>query len=407
MTIIDRVKAILLTPKTEWPVIAGETGDVAGIYKKYLIYLAAIPALARFIGFSIIGIGALGVSYRVPFFSGLLSAVVGYVLSLAMLYVMSLIVDALAPTFGGQKSQINAFKLVAYGSTAAMVAGIFSMIPGLRLLGILGLYSIYLIYLGLPVMMKCPQEKALTYTAVLIVCGIVAGIVLGAVMAWITPGPGRMMTGDAGSVSIRTPNGEVNVNTKALDVLAKKMEEASKNMEAASKSNDPAASGKAVGEVLAAMSGAAGGREPIASQDLKAMLPEALGDLKRESYEAQGGAALGMKGSSAKAEFRNGDQSVHLEITDLGSLAGLAGMAGWMNVTSDKETATETEKVYKEGSRTVKERVSKSDKSAEFSVILESGVIVEARGRGVEIGALKQIVEGLDLGKLESVKSKG
>ena len=101
-----------------------------------------------------------------------------------MVYVLALIADALAPTFGGQKDLMSALKLVAYGSTAGMVGGIFSIIPGLSVLGLLALlYSIYLLFLGIPVMMKSPQEKALPYTAVLLVCGLVAGAILGAVSA--------------------------------------------------------------------------------------------------------------------------------------------------------------------------------------------------------------------------------
>ena len=77
-----------------------------------------------------------------------------------------------------------ALKLIVYGSTAGMVGGIFSVIPALAALGLIAsLYSVYLLYLGIPVMMKSPQEKALPYTAVLLVCGLIAGVVLGAVSA--------------------------------------------------------------------------------------------------------------------------------------------------------------------------------------------------------------------------------
>ena len=60
---------------------------------------------------SIIGMGAFGVSIRVPFLSGLASMVVSYVLSLVGVFVLALIVNALAPTFGGQKDQIQALGL--------------------------------------------------------------------------------------------------------------------------------------------------------------------------------------------------------------------------------------------------------------------------------------------------------
>ena len=184
MNIVQRVKDILLSPKQTWPVIGAEATDTGTLYTQYLMLLAAIPAVAGFIGMSLFGVSAMGMSIRVPLVSGLVNMVVGYVLSLVMVYVLALIADALAPTFGGQKNPLMALKLIVYGSTAGMVGGIFSVIPALAALGLIAsLYSVYLLYLGIPVMMKSPQEKALPYTAVLLVCGLIAGVVLGAVSA--------------------------------------------------------------------------------------------------------------------------------------------------------------------------------------------------------------------------------
>ncbi|MGE0806623.1 MAG: Yip1 family protein [Burkholderiaceae bacterium] len=410
MALIERVKAILLTPKTEWPVIDAEPGDIGSIYKNYLIYLAAIPAIAQFIGFSLVGMGGFGVSFRVPIMAGLASAVVSYLLSLAMIYVMSLIVNALAPTFGGQKNPLAAFKLMAYGSTAMMLAGIFSLIPALAILGLVGLYSIYLIYVGLPTLMKCPQDKALPYTAVLIVCGIVANLIIGALAGALAGGPSAMMAGSAGSMSIKTPSGEVSIDTRKLDEMARRMEEAGKKMEEArasadqaAQSGDAAASGQAAAQVLAALGGAASGtsgRAPIDAQTLKGMLPESLGGLKRHSYEAQQNEMMGFKASVAQAQFRDDARRIDLKITDIGGLAGLMMFAGWANVTGEKDTGTETEKIYKDGKRTVRERAAKDGSSATYALVLENGVIVEADGRQVDSAVLKRAVEGLDLAQL-------
>ena len=162
MSIVQRAKDILLNPRGTWPVIDGEAATVKSIYVPYVVVLAAIPALAAFIGFSLIGMGGMGISMRIPVGSGLVTMIVSYILSLAMVYVLALIVDALAPTFGGTKNQINALKVVAYGATAGFLGGIFSLLPSLSILGVLAaLYSIYLIYTGLPVLMKSPADKAL------------------------------------------------------------------------------------------------------------------------------------------------------------------------------------------------------------------------------------------------------
>lgn len=199
MDLVQRVKDILLVPKQTWPVIETEAADTAGLYKNYLVILAAIPAVAGFIGMTLFGFSMMGVTVRVPFMSGLANMVTHYVLSLVMVFVMALIVDALAPSFGGQKSQIGALKLVVYGSTAGMVGGIFGLVPALSMLGLLAsLYSIYLIYLGVPVLMKCPPEKALVYTVVILLCALVAGMIIGGVSALFAPTPTPAMLGRPG-----------------------------------------------------------------------------------------------------------------------------------------------------------------------------------------------------------------
>jgi hypothetical protein len=192
MNLVERVKNILLQPNSEWPVIAGETTDVKTLYTSYIIILAAIPAVAGFVGAAFIGhsVPLLG-SVRIPVTWALTSSIVSYALSLVAVYVLAFIIDALAPSFGGEKNMNQALKTAAYSYTAAWVAGIFSLIPGLGILAILGLYSLYLLYLGLPVMMKSPTEKAVGYTVVVVICGIVLSIVIAAVA-------GALMVGSAG-----------------------------------------------------------------------------------------------------------------------------------------------------------------------------------------------------------------
>ncbi|MGJ7533200.1 MULTISPECIES: Yip1 family protein [unclassified Variovorax] len=193
MNLVERVQSILLKPKATWPEIDSEQADAASLYKNYVMILALIPAVASFIGLSLIGIGAFGVSFRVPIVSGLANMVVGYVLSLVMVFVLALIIDAMAPTFEGTRSQIGALKLSAYASTAAFVGGIFSLLPSLSVLGALAaLYGVYLLYTGLPVLMKCPPDKAIAYTAVVVVCAIVGGFIIAWVLALLTPSPVRL-----------------------------------------------------------------------------------------------------------------------------------------------------------------------------------------------------------------------
>jgi hypothetical protein len=195
MNLVQRVKGILLSPRTEWPIIDAEPTTPAELYRSYIIPLAAIGPIAQIIGYSVFGITVPFVgTYRVPIGSAISSALVAYILSLAATYVLALIIDALAPTFTAQRSQIQALKVAAYSSTASWVAGIFALIPGLRLLVILGIYSLYLLYLGLPVVMKAPREKALGYTAVVVLAAIVLFMVIGVIAGHFMAVPTAGMT---------------------------------------------------------------------------------------------------------------------------------------------------------------------------------------------------------------------
>jgi hypothetical protein len=177
MNLVERVKGILLTPQTEWRVIDTEPTAAAELYTGYIMPLAAIGPIATVIGFSVFG----STGYRVPIGRALTFALATYILTLIGVYILALIIDTLAPTFGGRRNQIQALKVVAYSSTAAWVAGIFSLIPPLSVLGILGLYSVYLLYLGLPALMKGPKNNAAGYVVVVILAAILLFVVISTV----------------------------------------------------------------------------------------------------------------------------------------------------------------------------------------------------------------------------------
>jgi hypothetical protein len=182
MNLVQRVQRILLSPRTEWEIVDAEPATLGGLYTGYIMPLAAIGPIAQLIGYSVFGVTVpfMG-TYRVPIGSAIITALVTYILTLAATYVLALIIDALAPTFNGQRSQIQALKVAAYSSTANWIAGIFALIPGLRLLTILGLYGLYLLYLGLPVLMKSPRERAVGYTALVVLVAIVLFMIIGVI----------------------------------------------------------------------------------------------------------------------------------------------------------------------------------------------------------------------------------
>jgi hypothetical protein len=187
MNLVERAKNILVTPKTEWEVIKNEQSTTAELFTKYAMILALIPVVATFIGQSLIGVslGPFG-SFKVPVSNGIIYAVVYYVLSLAGVYLVAFVIDALAPTFGATKNMLASLKVAVYSYTAAWIAGIFGIIPVLGILGLVGLYSLYLMYLGLKIVKETPQDKLLGYFILVIVIVIVIYFIIGWIVAAIT-----------------------------------------------------------------------------------------------------------------------------------------------------------------------------------------------------------------------------
>ena len=400
MNLVERAKAILLKPTETWPVIDAEPATVGSIYKDWLVIMAAIPAVCGFIAVTFLG----SFFFSGAIFAGLGYLVLSYVGALIGAFIMMLIVDALAPSFGGTKNQVAAMKLVAYSLTAGFVAGVFGLLPMLGILRLLAaFYGIYLFWLGVPVLMKCPREKATAYTAVVVVIVFVVGIIVSGIA--MTFGGLALLTGGrphGGTFSINTPNGSVNIDTTAIDAASKRMEAAQAQADAAQKSGDPASATAALGAMMGALTGAGGTPIPVA--DLKAQLPDTLGALKRESFETSGGSAMGISSSVAKAGYANGDQHAQLTITDVGGLGGLASVATWANVTVDKETPDGIEKTYKDGGRTIHEEYRKDGSRSEVTVILKNGVIVETTGDKVDGPTLKSMASAVNLDAIEAMK---
>jgi len=169
MDIVERVKNIIMTPKTEWLVIAAEEPNTAQIFKGYVLPLALIPAIAHIIGLSVIGRGMMS-----SFSWGIAMGLIQFILAFVGVYLSAYVIAFLAPRFGSQQDMGRAVQLVAYSYTPAWVAGILSIVPVLGVLVFVGgLYGLYLMYLGLPQMMKTPQDKVIGYLVVSIIAMIV------------------------------------------------------------------------------------------------------------------------------------------------------------------------------------------------------------------------------------------
>jgi Yip1 domain len=401
--LFGRAKSILLTPRAEWQVIAAETDTIRGIYTGYILILAAIPAVkllvsARFLGASVLPL-----------------VITTYVLSLAGTFVVALIVDALAPTFGGQKNRVQALKVVAYAYTAAWIASIIGIVPGLGLLSALAgmIYGFYLLYLGLPYTMKCPAEKSLGYTVTTVIVAIVVSIVLGLIVRSVggfgvfggAPLADMMRSRATGSSLFS----DHSATSNALSDYTKRMGDASNQLESAQKSGDAGAKANALGQLVGTALGSGGKVESLAPDQIKTFLPDELDGLKRTQQAVERNGAMGMQISKATATYSDGaNRTLQLEIVDGGSLKGAVGFAsGWAGVEQEKQTDSGYDKTYRSGGQLVHEQWNKNTKSGEYSTFIADRFSVKVSGQASDISDLKRAAANINSSGLEALRNSG
>lgn len=376
--LVDRVKSILMKPSATWEVIEAEPATVAGLFKGYVVPLSLIPAVAGLIGGLVFGYGGFGLTFKPSILGALISAAVSFGGGLLAVYLMSLIIDGLAPTFEGERNRIQAMKVAAYSGTAGWLAGIFAIYPPISVLSLLGLYSFYLLYKGLPRLMKAPETKATAYTASVVIIAIVLGVIIAALTS-----PLQRLGGIDRSVAA----GTVNVGGKSVDLA--ELEAQSKRLEAAAKQIE---SGKAP--------------EAVAPDVLKAYLPDGVAGYARTEVTTGSGGAAGVNGSQAEGVYTKGDAKIRLSVTDLGAAGALAGLANAFNVQSSSEKDGKYEKVGKVDGRMTQESYDSASKRGQYSVLVGDRFMVAAEGEGASIDELKAATAAVGPAKLEAL-SKG
>jgi hypothetical protein len=262
-----------------------------------------------------------------------------------------------------------------------------------------GLYGIYVLYLGLPVLMQSPREKAFGYTASVVICTILVGIVFAVLSTVAHIGGARQgFFGAAGATAAE----------QAADRAAAAPGAGAPAADAAQ--NSPS-SLSAAGGLLTALGGALGGPHRVDTVDfntLRAMLPASLPGMMRTRAEGESQGAVGVKTSSAKADYAgNNGAGVHIEIADISGVSGLVDLAGGLIQSTTSESDSGFERNVLIGGRTVHEKYDARNRHGDLSIILVKRFSVEVSGNDVNMDSLEQTLSQIDLARLESMKDAG
>lgn len=131
MNLVQRAKNMIISPKSEWETIKLEPAISKEVITQYVLPLAAVAAIATFIGYWLVGINGVFVwlgGIRWGFYYGLITLV----RNILAVVVAAYVVDALAPSFNAEKNIDKSMQLVGYAYTPALIGGILAIIPALQ-----------------------------------------------------------------------------------------------------------------------------------------------------------------------------------------------------------------------------------------------------------------------------------
>jgi hypothetical protein len=388
-TLFERAKNLLLRPVATWDAIAAEETSVQDLYKTWILPLAAIPAVAAFIGYTVIGVSAFGVTVRAPFASGLSYALLSYVLSAGSVYVFAHIVDALAPNFGAEKNFKAAFKLSAYFPVAAWLAGVFLLIPALSVLSVVGLYSLYLLFVGLPKLMKPAADKAGGYTLAAIGVSLVLYLIVWIVASALLGSSG----GGLFDVRASTPR------SAAAARLERDVRSRNDAIERAARSGD-------VDDLLGAVLGGSGATGAVAeTAALRDLPPDRLVGLRRQSVNVEE-ATFPFAMVHVTAAYGEDDRTLTLEIMNSPTLSMMLNAFGIGAAAYDNRTADGYERMRRDGEEIVIEEWSEASERGTYGRTMAGTFLVQATGRGVPMRDLERAVTTFNARQLERLPKK-
>ncbi len=180
MDIVSRAQQIILKPKDEWVKIKEEKTTIAELFTTYVFILAAVPAVANFVG----SILFTRPYQRIGFGTSLVIGVLSYVMAIIVVYFFGIIINALAPTFSSKSDATASMKLAVYSMTPFWLAGVLYIFPQLSpLVFLAGIYGIYILYLGFDCpMMDTPKEKIFGYLAICIVVVVILFVLISMIL---------------------------------------------------------------------------------------------------------------------------------------------------------------------------------------------------------------------------------
>ena len=166
---IERIKDIYLSPATFWDEVKAEQTTEKEIVTGFFLLIAALPALAGFLGMLFMGYNL----FRTLIWAGLF-----FGCAIAAVYLFSKIILFLGRSFNAENDESDLVKLAAYSFTPILLGGVFFLIPPIYWLSIVGLYGFYFFWIGFHKIAVCTEEEKFNFSFISLIVLIILTVLI-------------------------------------------------------------------------------------------------------------------------------------------------------------------------------------------------------------------------------------
>jgi hypothetical protein len=191
MMYFGHIAGILKDPKNEWALIEEEHYSAKTVFLTQISILAAIPAIALYIGVTQVGWSVAGQEpVRLASASALGSAVLFYFAMWGAVAFIATCMHWMEKTYGGEVSLDECLVLTTVTATPLFLSGISFLLPILWLnvavAGAALVYSVYLLYSGTSRVMKIDEDRAFMFASSVLTVALctLVGMLAASVIAW-------------------------------------------------------------------------------------------------------------------------------------------------------------------------------------------------------------------------------
>lgn len=188
---IQHTIGLLVRPRTQWSRIAELPRGSLNILVLYPFILALLPAVAWYYGTSHIGWTINGDNaIRLTTNSALQLCILFYFAMVSCIVAIGFFIHWMAGTYGAETTLAKGIVIAGLSATPMFILGLVGFYPLLWVDLLVAVtaasWSVYLLYLGIPIMMRIPEERGFLFSSAVMAVSLVilVSLLVATVIIW-------------------------------------------------------------------------------------------------------------------------------------------------------------------------------------------------------------------------------